>query len=429
MTTTPTPTATPAPTPSASASASASADAADALVLGAGPYGLSVYAHLRRLGVRARIFGDPMSTWRSHMPAGMYLKSTPDASNIAAGRPGFGLADYCAQAGTRAPTGHDQVPVELFNAYGMWFADALAPQVERTEVTGIDQDGRGRFRVETGAGERFTVRSVVVASGLIEHAYVPPELAPLLQEPSVPVSHSADHTDLSVFTGKQVAVIGAGQSALETAALLAEAGAHPTLLVRGEKVIFADSPYAPPAPTTPIGLLSRLPKPEGPLGPGWSLMAVTKGPAAFRHLPDAARLKAVARILGPSGGWWLRQRVEGAVPIRFGQKVLGAAMDGDGVTLKLAGADGMDGTLHADHVISATGYRIGPDSFAFLSETLRARLDRVASWPRLGPGYESSIPGLYFAGFPSAASYGPLMRFVCGTAYASPRLAKALLSR
>ena len=417
---------TPTPTPRPP-STSTSADAADTLVLGAGPYGLSAYAHLQRLGVRTRILGDPMSTWRSHMPAGMLLKSTPAASNIAAGRPGYALADYCAQQGTRPPTGHEQVPVELFNAYGMWFADTLAPQVERTEVTEIDQDHDGRFHIATTTGERFTVRSVVIASGLIEHAYTPPELAPLLSEPTAPLSHSADHTDLSALAGKHVAVIGAGQSALEIAALLAESGAFPTLLTKGQKLLFADSPHTP-TPST-AGALSRLPKPDGPLGPGWSLTAVTKGPAAFRHLPDAARLKAVARILGPSGGWWLRERVQTAVPIRFGQKVLGATADADGITLKLASTDGQDGTLHADHVISATGYRIRPDSFAFLSDPLRARLDRVASWPRLGPGYQSNIPGLFFIGFPSAASYGPLMRFVCGTTYAAPRLAKAIASR
>lgn len=412
-----------------------SADAADVLVLGAGPYGLSAYAHLRRLGVRARIFGDPMSTWRAHMPAGMYLKSTADASNIDTGRPGHGLADYCRQLGTRPPTGHDPIPLELFNAYGMWFADTLAPELEQAEVTAVEQDARGRFRVETSTGEKFTVRSVVVASGLVEHAYVPPELAPMLPDPAAatspgtmpdaPVSHAADHTDLSVFAGQRVAVIGGGQCALETAALLAEAGAHPTVLVRGEKVVFGGSPYAP----STGGLLARIPKPEGPLGPGWSLTAVTKGPALFRRLPDAVRLAGVARILGPFGSWWLRERVEGAVPIRLGQKVLGAAADGDGVTLKLAGADGVDGTLYADHVISATGYRIGADSFGFLDDSLRPRLDRVAGWPRLGPGFASSIPGLYFVGFPSAASFGPMMRFVCGTAYTSPRLARALSSR
>jgi thioredoxin reductase len=418
-----------------------SADAADVLVLGAGPYGLSAYAHLRRLGVRARIFGDPMSTWRAHMPAGMYLKSTADASNINTGRPGHDLADYCRRLGTRPPTGHDPIPLELFNAYGMWFADTLAPDLEQTEVTAVEQDARGRFHVETGTGERFTVRDVVVASGLVEHAYVPPELAPLLPDPAAatsaastaitpspgtvpdaPVSHAADHTDLSVFAGQRVAVIGGGQCALETAALLAEAGAHPTVLVRGEKVVFGGSPYAPPAG----GLLARIPKPQGPLGPGWSLTAVTKGPALFRRLPDTVRLAGVARILGPFGSWWLRERVEGVVPIRLGQKVLGAAADGDGVTLKLAGSDGVDGILYADHVISATGYRIGPDSFPFLDQSLRTRLDRVAGWPRLGPAFASNIPGLHFIGFPSAASFGPMMRFVCGTAYTSPHIAKAL---
>jgi hypothetical protein len=422
-------------------STSSSADAADVLIIGAGPYGLSAYAHLRRLGVRARIFGDPMSTWRSHMPDGMYLKSTVEASNIDTGRPGHGLADYCQQQGVRPPTGHDPIPLDLFNAYGMWFTDALAPDLEQAQVTAVEQAPQGRFHIETSTGERFTVRDVVVASGLVEHAYVPPELTPLLPDPllttattptpthgsppNAPVSHAADHTDLSKFAGQRVAVVGGGQCALETAALLSEAGANPTVLVRGEKVVFGSSPYAPPTG----GLLSRIPKPEGPLGPGWSLTAVTKGPALFRRLPDAVRLAGVARILGPFGSWWLRERVEGVVPVRLGQKVQGAAADGDGVTLKLQGSDGVDGVLYADHVISATGYRIGPNSFPFLSDRLRTRLDRVAGWPRLGPAFASNIPGLHFIGFPSAASYGPMMRFVCGTTYTSPHLAKALLSR
>ena len=43
-------------------------------VIGAGPYGLSLAAHLRARGIDYRIFGKPMDTWNAHMPKNMTLK-------------------------------------------------------------------------------------------------------------------------------------------------------------------------------------------------------------------------------------------------------------------------------------------------------------------------------------------------------------------
>jgi FAD-dependent urate hydroxylase len=54
----------------------------EVVIVGAGPYGLSIAAHLRALGIGFRIFGDPMHTWREQMPEGMMLKSEGFASNI-----------------------------------------------------------------------------------------------------------------------------------------------------------------------------------------------------------------------------------------------------------------------------------------------------------------------------------------------------------
>jgi cation diffusion facilitator CzcD-associated flavoprotein CzcO len=65
------------------------------LVIGAGPLGLSISAHLRALGVDHCTVGRPMDTWRSHMPAGLKLKSEPYASEIAAPRAGYDAAAYC----------------------------------------------------------------------------------------------------------------------------------------------------------------------------------------------------------------------------------------------------------------------------------------------------------------------------------------------
>jgi thioredoxin reductase len=397
----------------------------DVVVIGAGPYGLSVCAHADRQGLKTRILGETMQTWVSHMPRGMYLKSTPAASDLAAGRPGFGLADYCRETGVHGPTGDDPVPIELFIRYGKWFADQLGPAVEPARVARVDRVNGG-FEVETGEGERIGTTCVVAAGGLIEHAYTPPELAPLANG-SAPgeglLSHSTQHADLARLAGQDVAVVGAGQSALETAVLLADAGAKPTVVARRDLLRFAERPS-----TFRTGsVISR--KPDSPMGPGWSLYACARGPALFRRLPHAVRFELVAHILGPAGAWWLQDRFAGRIPVRTGHRLVRAEAEGDRAVLHTLGPDGRAVAFRGDHVISATGFRIGRDAFGFLSPSLRRRVARTQGWPQLRGAFESSVPGLYFVGFPAAGSYGPLMRFVCGTAYAAPRVTAAVAAR
>ena len=56
--------------------------ASEVLIIGAGPYGLSISTHLRGRGIDHLIVGRPMDTWRAHMPTGMYLKSEPYGSDM-----------------------------------------------------------------------------------------------------------------------------------------------------------------------------------------------------------------------------------------------------------------------------------------------------------------------------------------------------------
>ena len=56
-------------------------------IIGAGPYGLSLAAHLAAAGADFRIFGKPLTSWRDHMPKGMMLKSDGFASNLSAPDP------------------------------------------------------------------------------------------------------------------------------------------------------------------------------------------------------------------------------------------------------------------------------------------------------------------------------------------------------
>lgn len=390
-------------------------------VIGAGPFGLSTAAHLRARGIPVRVFGEPMVSWRDSMPKGMLLKSTPAASNIDAPQRGHNLVDYCDAAGIpRLVTDEDIIPVETFVAYGEWFQQKLVPELERVRVVSVDRRGdRKGFELKLDSGEAFTARAVVVATGLSGLAHLPPELAGAVTDgpsPTGPVSHSAQHHDLSRFSGKELLVVGAGQSALETAALAAEAGARVRVVSRGHgKVAFGAPPWDQP----------RF-RPESPFGRAWSLWALSYYPHPYRRLPAEARHYLVRRVLGPMGAWWLRERFESAVAVREVARIVrGGVIDGRPL-LAVRTHEGRMEELSADHVIAATGYRVDIAAMDFLGHELRTELVVSRGTPKLGAGYRSSVPGLYFTGLPSAASYGPVMRFVCGTEFASPRLARHL---
>jgi hypothetical protein len=391
------------------------------VIVGAGPYGLSVAAHLRARGVPVRIFGEVMGSWRNRMPVGMCLKSTPWASSLGAPEPGFTLADFQVAQGIPQLRDDEVVPVEQFIRYGEWFAAHQAPAVEPAMVRWIEARGDG-FGVRLETGEDIEAAKVVLANGLAGFAHVPAEftaIAPAGPSPAGLVSHSSQHHQLADFAGRQVAVIGAGQSALESAALLHEAGAGVQLVTR-EPVRFGD------APADPDQRRGLLPEPRTPLGPSWGLYPFSYAPAAFRYLPERARLSLVRKVLGPLGAWWLEDRVSGQFPIHEGYRIQETERDAGQAALRLAGAGGRRLRVRADHVIAATGYRPDVSKIGFLSPDLRARLQTANGSPRLSASFESDVPGLYFVSLAAAASFGPLMRFVCGSPFTARRVSAAI---
>ncbi|OKH97345.1 oxidoreductase [Streptomyces sp. CB02923] len=389
-------------------------------VIGAGPYGLSTAAHLRARGVPVRVFGRPMVSWRAHMPAGMLLKSTPAASSIDTPQAGNTLQDFCdAVGGRRYESDWDIVPVETFVRYGEWFQERLVPDLEQVRVVSADRRADG-FELKLDSGEQFRARAVVVATGLTGLARLPRELAAAVPDgpsPIGPISHSSQHSDLAVFAGRDVVVVGAGQSALESAVLLAESGARSVRIVaRGRAAVgFGAPPDRQP----------RL-RPGTPFGNAWSLYAFTYHAGGFRHLPAPARRFLVRRVLGPLGAWWLRDRFVGNVQVTAGRQIVRAHVEDGRPVLTLRGPDGRTGELAADHVLAATGYQVDLAAMDFLGQGLRTGITVSGGGPRLDAGFGSSVPGLYFTGLPAAASFGPVMRFVCGTEFASRRVAEAV---
>ncbi|MGO9161972.1 MAG: NAD(P)-binding domain-containing protein, partial [Streptosporangiaceae bacterium] len=250
-------------------------DAVDVAIVGAGPYGLSLAAHLRGTGVSFRQFGLPMDLWRTMMPAGMYLKSQGFASNIADPAGTHTLAAFCAATGR--PYASYGLPVALddFVGYGDWFRAELVPGVEEVLVTGIARR-RGGFDLTLADGGQARAAKVVVAAGVEHFAYVP---EPLSQLPDWACTHSSAHDDMAAFCGQDVVVIGAGQSALESAALLHENGAAAQVVAREPVVAWNGKPLDQHRP-----LLQRMREPESGLGSGYATWFYTQHPGRAREV-------------------------------------------------------------------------------------------------------------------------------------------------
>jgi cation diffusion facilitator CzcD-associated flavoprotein CzcO len=193
----------------------------DIAIIGAGPYGLSLAAHLRGGRRSVRIFGSPMHSWSCHMPQGMHLKSEGFASNLYDPGAKFTLKAYCAEHGIPYADIGLPVPLEAFVAYGLEFQRRHVPNLENVQITSL-KNSETCFELTTAAGEIARARQVVVAAGIVKFAYLPPLLSSI---PSAMISHSSQHGDLTGFKGRKVAVLGAGASAVDIAALLHQAGA------------------------------------------------------------------------------------------------------------------------------------------------------------------------------------------------------------
>lgn len=393
----------------------------DLVVVGAGPYGLSIAAHAAAAGLRMRVFGRPMASWRDHMPEGMYLKSEPWSSNLSDPSGDVTLSAYCAERNMPAEHGRP-MPIGVFTDYGRWFGERAVPCVEEQTVTSVRPHGGG-FQVETGEGESVVARTVALAVGVMPFVHRPVALDAL---PTALASHSSGHSDLSGFKGKDVTVIGAGQAALETAALLAEQGAQPRVVARAHRVNW----NTPPQPLE-RGLLTSLRDPHCGLGTGWPSWVWSEVPWAVRRLPGPARVRIAATALGPAGAWWLRERIENTVPVLLGQRLSAAEPSGGGVRLDLVTATGDRTAVETEHVIAATGFVPDLGRLDLLDPQLRAGLRRVGTGhaPELDARFESSHPGLFFGGLLAAPSFGPSMRFVYGASFTAQRLVRGVRRR
>lgn len=384
----------------------------DVAILGAGPYGLSAAAHLRTVkGLEVRVFGEPMSFWDRNMPAGMLLRSNWTATQIAGPDDSLTLEAYRAASGNgfSAP-----VAIDRFVQYGRWYQRRAVPDLDQRKAVLIDRVSKG-FRITLEDGSMVTSRRAIVAAGIGPFAWSPPEFRGI---PSSLVSHTCEHRDLSCFAGMRVLVVGGGQSALKSGALLHEAGAEVEIVARSRRIHWLQGRLSR---TLHHGLgeftrhLFYAPTDVGPAGVS-QLMA---RPDLLRRFPRSLQDRLRRRSVRAAAARWLAKRLE-SVPIGLGRSVDSAAPAGERVIVKLD--DGSERTV--DHVLLGTGYRVDISKYEFMAPALIKSIDRCNGYPRLAAGLETSVPGLHILGAPAAWTFGPLMQFVSGTRYTSRALVR-----
>ena len=387
-------------------------------IIGAGPYGLSVAAHFRRQGIPFRIFGRPMDSWLNHMPKGMMLKSDGFASNIYDPEEAFTLEKFCAERGIKYAAAGLPVQLETFVAYGQAFRERMLPELEDKQVISLDR-APGGFVLGLEDGETVAAQRVVLAVGITHFEYVPSNLANL--SPQF-LSHSFRHADPGVFKGRNVVVIGGGASAIDLAALLHEAGADVQLVARQPELKFHSTPTGKPR-----SAWQQVRHPKSGLGPGLRSRFYADAPGLFHHLPEQFRLEIVEKSLGPSAGWFVKDKMA-QVPCLLGSTPERAeVLDGNHeVRLHLRAADGSERKVVTGHIIAATGYKVNLDRLTFLNSEIRSRIKTAKGSPVLSSSFESSMPGIYFVGLAAANSFGPVMRFAFGAGFAARRLTETV---
>ncbi len=383
----------------------------DAIVLGAGPYGLSAVTHLRSRGLKVAIFGKPVHLWRQHMPEGMYLRSYWWATNLSDPQKKYSFERYFEAKGIDLATVPDPITLEMFVDYALWFQKNAVPDLDETYITHIERKDE-QFVVTLEDGRVVSSNTVVMAPGLHYYRYVPEEYEGL---PSTLLSHSSDHNKLSHFEGKRVAVIGRGQAALETAALLAEANADVQLISRSPlRWVKVASGKLPP-------WLQSIRSPKAMMGSGWTNLLLEKYPYIFHRAPQNRKDIMVDTTHGSAGSHWLKPRLFGKVTMHESTNVKQVEAADNVVKMTLSNEE----VLEVDHILLGTGFHSDVKRLTMLDEALIDSIQTYKGSPVLNSWFESNVPGLYFIGYSAVRSFGPYYRFVTGVEAAAKRVALA----
>lgn len=347
-----------------------------------------------------------MEFWDKRMPTGMLLRSPREASTISDPRSQLTLEEYESATATIP---EKRVPRETFVNYGKWFESQLGSEVDRRNVTEVNRNGSS-FKVALSDGTLFLSKSVVIAAGIGPFRKSPEQFSDL---PTSLVSHCYEGRSLPSL-GKRIAVIGAGQSALECAALLCEAGAMVEVIAREPELRWIGMHKR----LHQLGLISKILYSKHDVGP-IGISRLVAYPKVMYHFPLGVKDPIRKRAVRSAGAPWLIPRLN-EVKVTTGHSVISARELSGEVQLILD--NGVE--KRVDHVLLGTGYSVDVSKYAFLSPQLVKDIRQLDGYPDVSAGFSTSVPGLHFIGATAARNFGPLLYFVAGTEFASKELTR-----
>lgn len=374
------------------------------LIIGAGPFGLSLAAYAKHLGIAFLIAGRPMEFWKKNMPQGMYLRSASDWSLDPVDR--FSIMKYLESLG-KTPKDVEPLSLEFYLQYFQWFQEGSGIQTIPNYVTKLDQLNGG-FHASLDNGDAIEAKNVVVAIGMGYFKNQPSALTGILPEGRY--EHTCDAVQLSLKKGRRVLIIGGRQSAFEWTALLNDNGAAEVHLVhRHESPKFAEADW------------SWVP----PLVDG-----MVKDPAWFRNLPQEEK-DAIARRMWGEGRLkvepWLEKRVmKSTTHIHEKASVVSCNVRADdALNVKLDNGD----SFVVDDIILATGYKVELERVSFLKQgNVFENIEVKNGFPVLDPHFQSSVKGLYFTSMPAGQDFGPFFGFTVSVRTSAKIIGNALKS-
>ena len=350
-----------------------------------------------------------MDFWENQMPKGMCLGSPKSGSDISDPSRAFTLNRYETAEHCHVPK--STMPLEQFVSYGKWFQRHSLPDLDSRLVTKIERMDGG-FDLRLDDDEHVASRTVVVATGIGAFPNYPTVFSSL---PLELVSHSSERVnrDLGRFAGRRVVVVGAGQSALESAALLSEAGAQVEILARQPNVRWLRSSswleWLMDCKVNPF----KVPGKIGPIGINW----LVENPRLFTAFPRRLQDKMTARAIRPAGSSWLRPRTT-EVTFQTGRHVVSAMRQGDQVRLELN-----DGTRASRTMFSSGRDTKSPYRESVFCRPICGRMCAPQMAILFSTGASNPLCLDCTLSVQRAAQFiGPLCRFVAGTSYTASAL-------
>jgi FAD-dependent urate hydroxylase len=359
------------------------------LIIGAGPYGLSVAAHAKDSGLDVIVVGESMAFWRHNMPGGMLLRSGPDWHLDAAGV--HTLEAFLEER--RIPRTAEPIPVEAYRDYAEWFRHAKHIEVQPLHIKRVHRVD-GRLYAECENAEKICSTKIIATPGLAPFANWPDDLPDDLL--SGRIAHTSTLVEFGHLAGQRCLVIGGRQSAFEWTALMIEAGVESVDLVfRQDTPRFVSSDWS----FTDALIENTL------RVPGWFQRLDASEQAAIQK-----RFWSVGRLqLEP----WLWPRVN-KKNVRLWPNSRVAdwhSASGGGIEARLD----RGGSLFIDYVLIATGYRVDISKVSYLAdEVASGRLTTNDGSPALDQNFQTTLSGLYITGQAAMRDFGPCFGFTRG---------------